>query len=169
MPRKIFVKVQWEFPTAGHLVFWMSCSWVKIPKKMLCASTKNSCTKILKPSFENRLGFMATNIKCLGKVWTICLGITQELTNHVTLSVSQLEYFWSVKTMKISLYAQARRLPLLQAQSSVWNQLSFLNNFLMFLHNVNEIFCVNWTWISHCQASSILKTVPVSQDSKEKA
>jgi len=70
MPRKIFVKVHWEFPTAGHLVFWKPCPWVKIPKKMLCASTKNSCTNILKPSFENRSGFMPTNIKCLGKVWT---------------------------------------------------------------------------------------------------
>ena len=169
MPRKIFVKVQWEFPTAGHLVFWKPCPWVKIPKKMLCASTKNSCTKILKPSFENRLGFMPTNIKCLGKVWTICLWITRELINHVTLSVSELEYFWSVETMKISLYAQARRLPLLQAQSSVWNRLSFLNNFLMFLHKFNEIFRVNWWWISDCRASSILKTVPVSQDSKEYA
>ena len=106
MPRKIFVKVQWEFPTAGHLVFWKPCPWVKIPKKMLCASTKNSCPKILKPSFENRLGFMPTNIKCLGKVWTILLWITWELVNHFTLSVSELEYFWSVKTMKISLYAR---------------------------------------------------------------
>ena len=73
MPKKIFVKVQWEFPTAGHLVFWKSFPWVKIPKKMLCASTKNSCTKKLEPSFENRLGFMPTNIKCLGKVWTIII------------------------------------------------------------------------------------------------
>ena len=94
MPRKIFLKVQWEFPTAGHLVFWKPCPWVKIPKKMLCASTKNSCTsKILKPSFENRLGFMPTNIKCLGKVWTVCLWISQELINRVRLSVSELEYF----------------------------------------------------------------------------
>ena len=100
MPRKIFVKVQWEFPTAGHLVFWKPCPWVKIPKKMLCASAKNSCTKILKPSFENRLEFMPTNIKCLGKVWTICLWITRELINHVTLIVSELEYFWSDETMK---------------------------------------------------------------------
>ena len=136
---------------------------------MLCASTTNSCTKILKPSFENRLRFMPTNIKCLGKVWTICLWITREQINHVTLSVSELEYFWSVETMKISLYAQDRRLPLLQAQSSVWNRLSFLNNFLMFLHKFNEIFRVNWWWISDCRASSILKTVPVSQDSKEYA
>ena len=129
---------------------------------MLYASAKNSCTKILKPSFENRLEFMPTNIKCLGKVWTICLWITRELINHVTLSVSELEYFWSVETMKISLYAQARRLPLLQVQSSVWNCLSFLNNFLMFLHKFNEIFRVNCTWISDCRACSILKTVPVS-------
>ena len=153
MPRRIFVKVHWEFPSAGHLVFWKPCPWVKIPKKMLCASAKNSCTKILKPSFENRLEFMPTNIKCLGKVWTICLWITRELINHVTLSVSELEYFWSVETMKISLYAQARRLPLLQAQSSVWNRLSFLNNFLMVVHKFREMFRVNWWWISDCRAS----------------
>ena len=35
----------------------------------------------------------------------------------------------------------------------------------MFLHKFNEIFRVNWTWISDC----ILKTLPVSQDSKEYA
>ena len=100
MPRKIFVKVHWEFPTAGHLVFWKPCPWVKIPKKMLYASAKNSCTKILKPSFENRLEFMPTNIKCLGKVWTICLWITRELINRVTLSVSELEYFELSKLSK---------------------------------------------------------------------
>ena len=118
---------------------------------------------------ENRLGFMPTNIKSLGKVWTILLWITWELVNHFTLGVSELEYFWSVETMKISFYAQARRLPLLQAQSSVWNRLSFLNNFQMILRKFNEIFRVNWTWISDYRASSILKTVPVSQDSKEYA
>ena len=74
------------------------------------------------------------------------------------------------KLIKISLYAQARQLPLLQAQSSVWNRLIFLNNYLMMLlHKLNEIFHANWTWISDCRASSILKTVPVSQDSKEYA
>ena len=39
----------------------------------------------------------------------------------------------------------------------------------MLLHKLNEIFRANWTWISDCRASSILKTVPVSQDSKEYA
>ena len=67
---------------------------------MLYASAKNSCTKILKPSFENRLEFMPTNIKCLGKVWTICLWITRELINRVTLSVSELEYFEVSKLSK---------------------------------------------------------------------
>ena len=68
---------------------------------MLCASAKNSCTKILKPSFENRLELMPTNIKCLGKVWTICLWISQELIlNRVRLSVSELEYFEVSKLSK---------------------------------------------------------------------
>ena len=64
---------------------------------------------------------------------------------------------------------QARQLPLCQAQSSGWNCLNFLNNFLMLLHKLDEIFRANWTWISDCQASSILNSVPVSQDSKEYA
>ena len=64
---------------------------------------------------------------------------------------------------------RARRLPLLQAQSSIWNRLSLLNKFLMFLHKFSEIFRVKWWWISDCRASSILKTVPVRQDSKENA
>ena len=51
------------------------------------------------------------------------------------------------------------QLPLLQ------DRLSFLSNFLMFLHKLNKIFRANWTWISDCLASSILKTVPVSQES----
>ena len=76
-------------------------------------------------------------------------------------------YFWSVETINISLYALARQLPLCQAQKSVWNRLIFLNIFLMLLHKLNEIFRANWTWISDCRASSILKRVPMSQDSKE--
>ena len=35
----------------------------------------------------------------------------------------------------------------------------------MFLHKLNKIFRANWTWISDCLVSSILKTVPVSQES----
>ena len=84
-------------------------------------------------------------------------------------SVAWCKYYTVSKLIKISLYAQAWQLPLLQAQSSVWNRLVFLNNFLMLLHKLNEIFRANWTWISDCRASSILKTVPVSQDSKEYA
>ena len=81
-------------------------------------------------------------------------------------SVAWCKYYTVSKLIKISLYAQAWQLPLLQAQSSVWNRLVFLNNFLMLLHKLNEIFRANWTWISDCRASSILKTVPVSQNSK---
>ena len=39
----------------------------------------------------------------------------------------------------------------------------------MFLRKLNKIFRENCTWISECRASSILKTVPVIQDSKEYA
>ena len=45
------------------------------------------------------------------------------------------------------------QLPLLQAQSSVWNRLSFLNTSLMFLHKLNKIVRTNWTWISDCLTS----------------
>ena len=45
------------------------------------------------------------------------------------------------------------QLPLLRAQSSVWNRLSFLNNSLMFLHKLNKIVRTNWMWISHCLTS----------------
>ena len=54
------------------------------------------------------------------------------------------------KTIKILLHAQARQFPLLQAQSSVWNRLSLLNNFLMLLLKLIEIFRANWMWISDC-------------------
>ena len=37
----------------------------------------------------------------------------------------------------VLLWTNSPRLPLLSAQSSVWNRLSFLNNFLEFLHKVN--------------------------------
>ena len=33
---------------------------------------------------------MPTNIKCLGKVWTICLWIIRELISQVTISVLEL-------------------------------------------------------------------------------
>ena len=39
----------------------------------------------------------------------------------------------------------------------------------MLLHKLNDIFRANWTWISDCRASSILKTVSVSQNSQEYA
>ena len=39
----------------------------------------------------------------------------------------------------------------------------------MSLHKLNHIFCANWTWISDCRASSILKIVSVSQNSQEYA
>ena len=64
-------------------------------------------------------------------------------------SVAWHKYYTVSKLMKTSLYAQARQLPLLKAQSSVWNRLVFLNNYLMLLHKLNEIlFRANWTWIS---------------------
>ena len=62
---------------------------------------------------ENRLGFMPTNIKCLGKVWTIiCLWITRELIitsrsvcqNLNIFEVSKLWKFHSMPRLDGCLY-----------------------------------------------------------------
>ena len=87
---------------------------------------------------------MPTNIKCLGKVWTIFLWITRELINRVRLSVWELEYFLSVENIEISLYAQARQSLLLLTQGNIYNLLTFLNKYLMFLEELNELFRENW-------------------------
>ena len=61
------------------------------------------------------------------------------------LSVSELEYFLSVENIEISLYAQARRSILLFNQGNIYNRLRFLNKYLMFLEELNELFGENWS------------------------
>ena len=54
--------------------------------------------------------------------------------------MSELEYFLSVENTEISLYAQARQLLLLLTQGNSYNRLRFLNKYLMFLEELNELF-----------------------------
>ena len=61
------------------------------------------------------------------------------------LSVSELEYFLSVENIEISLYAQARQSLLLLTQGNIYNCLRFLNKYLMFLEELNELFRENWS------------------------
>ena len=59
--------------------------------------------------------------------------------------MSELEYFLSVENIQISLYAHARQsLPLL-TQGNIYNRLRFLNKYLMFLEELNELFRENWS------------------------
>ena len=57
----------------------------------------------------------------------------------------ELEYFLSVENIEISLYAQARQSLLLLTQGNIYNRLTFLNKYLMFLEELNEPFRENWS------------------------
>ena len=59
--------------------------------------------------------------------------------------MSELEYFLSVENIEISLYAQARQSLLLLTQGNIYNRLTFLNKYLMFLEELNEPFQENWS------------------------
>ena len=61
--------------------------------------------------------------------------------------MSELEYFPSVENIEISLYAQARQslLVLTQENILIYNRLRFLNKYLMFLAELNELFGENWS------------------------
>ena len=74
--------------------------------------------------------------------------------------MSELEYFLSVENVEISLYAQARQSLLLFNQGNIYNRLRFLNKYVMFLEELNELFRENWSKYSDCRVSSFLITVP---------
>ena len=59
--------------------------------------------------------------------------------------MSELEYFLSVENIEISRYAQARQSLLLLTQGNIYNCLRFLNKYLMFLEELNELFRENWS------------------------
>ena len=58
--------------------------------------------------------------------------------------MSELEYLLSVENIEISLYAQARQ-SLLLLQGNIYNHLRFLNKYLMFFEELNELFGENWS------------------------
>ena len=53
--------------------------------------------------------------------------------------MSELEYFLSVENIEISLYAQARQSLLRLTQGNIYDRLRFLNKYLMFLVELNEL------------------------------
>ena len=57
----------------------------------------------------------------------------------------ELEYFLSVENIEISLYAQAQQPLLLLTHGNIYNRLTFLNKYLMFLEGLNELFRENWS------------------------
>ena len=57
--------------------------------------------------------------------------------------MSELEYFLSVENIEISLYAQARQSPMLLSQGNIYNCLRFLNKYLVFIKELNELFREN--------------------------
>ena len=59
--------------------------------------------------------------------------------------MSELEHFLSVKNIEISLYAQTRQSVLLLTQGNIYNRLRFVNKYLMFLEELNELFQENWS------------------------
>ena len=59
--------------------------------------------------------------------------------------MSELEYL-TVENIEISLwYAQARQSLLLLTQGNTYNRLRFLNKYLMFSEELNELFRENWS------------------------
>ena len=62
-----------------------------------------------------------------------------------SLSVWELECFLSVENIEISPYAQAQQSLLLLTQGNIYNRLRFLNKYLMFLEELNELFRENWS------------------------
>ena len=60
--------------------------------------------------------------------------------------MSDLEYFLiSVENIEISLYAPARQSLILLTQGNIYNRLTFLNKYIMFLEELNELFRENWS------------------------
>ena len=58
--------------------------------------------------------------------------------------MSELKYFLSVENIEISLYVQARQSLLLLNQGNIYNCFRFLNKYIMFLEELNELFGENW-------------------------
>ena len=65
-----------------------------VQRKCFVQARKKSCTKILKPAFENFLGIYANKHQMLREGLDNMFVDHPGLINHVTISVSELEYFW---------------------------------------------------------------------------
>ena len=74
--------------------------------------------------------------------------------------MSELEYFVSFENIEISLYAQARQSLLLLTQGNIYNRLRFLNKYLMFLEELNELFRENWSKFLTAGYLVFLQTLP---------
>ena len=111
--------------------------WVKILKNYAYTSSENLSTTIRNLYLES-LGISKQSLNTLlrfrGFLW-IFIGSS--------LSVWELEHFLRVENIKISLYAQARQSLLLLTQGNIYNRLRFLNKYLMFLEELNELFREN--------------------------
>ena len=69
----------------------------------------------------------------------ICLEISSDCKYCLWLKVA------TVENIEISLYAQARQSLLLLIQGNIYNRLRFLNKYLMFSKELNEVFRGNWS------------------------
>ena len=153
----MLVKVQWEFPTAGHLVFWKPYPWVKILKNYAECKLGEFVQYNTKPLFRIARHFW-TNTKYSGEVSLI---VSVDIHRELTDSVSELEYFLSVKNIEISLYAQAW-----QSQPSTFNPRQYLQSLEIpkeisyVLRGIKRAISRKLVKISDCQVSSFLKTVP---------
>ena len=63
--------------------------------------------------------------------------------------MSELEYFLSVENIEISLYCPSSTCTVASTsnprQYNIYNRLRFLNKYLMFLEEMNELFGGNWS------------------------
>ena len=93
-----------------------------------------------KPLFRIAWHFW-TNTKYSGEVSLIIyVDIHRQLTQCVRTWI-----FSKCQNIEISLYAQARQSLLLLTQGNIYNRLRFLNKYLMFLEELNELFRENWS------------------------
>ena len=125
MPRKIFVKVQWEFPTAGHPpVFWKPYPSVKIRKNYAYTSSESLSTTMRNLYLES-VGISKQSLNTLlrfrGFLWIF---IGSSLNTCVRIWIfSKCRKHWDF-TLKI---AQARQSLLLLTQGNICNRLRLLN------------------------------------------
>ena len=109
--------------------------WVKILKNYAYTSSENLSTTIRNLYLES-LGISKQSLNTLlrfrGFLW-------------IFIGSSLSDYFLSVENIEISLYAQARQSLLVLTQGNIYNRLRFLNKYLMFLEELNDLFRENWS------------------------